>query len=235
MDFSRIRVLSFDCYGTLVDWASGIEAALLPWLQENEQDKSRDEILAAYVEAEAAVEEARQSASYPDILAETHAALGEHWGLTSRQDQAYAFAATVGTWPLFPDTVAALTALRKRYRLIILSNVDNASFRLTNNALGIEFDAILTAEDIGSYKPALANFRRLVQTVSDWGFRPIELLHVAQSIYHDIEPAHDIGLQTCWIDREDQLSELEDAGKPWPPCDIRFESMAEFAAAALGG
>ena len=137
-------------------------------------------------------------------------------------------------WPAFPDSGAALRYLKNHFKLVILSNIDRASFSGSNARLGVTFDAIYTAQDIGSYKPALRNFEYLITEVqSDLGVDPGEILHTAQSLFHDHEPARQMGLATAWIDRR---HDKDGWGATMPPSqqpdvDFHFNSMAALAQA----
>jgi 2-haloalkanoic acid dehalogenase type II len=142
-----------------------------------------------------------------------------------------AFGASVGAWPAFADSPDALVRLKRRFKLIILSNIDRASFARSNQRLGVEFDAILTAQDIGSYKPDPRNFEALLRTAGDLGVGHDGLLHVAQSLYHDHVPAKAAGLATVWIDR--RAGSAGTGATPAPTVDVRpdwvFPTLAAFA------
>ncbi len=201
----EIRVLSFDCYGTLIDWETGIWDAFQPAIMAaGRTDITRPDLLAAYADAESAIERERPDLAYDAVLAAVHERLCRHFGLTGIADEMHeAFADSIRCWPAFADTADALRALSRRFRLVILSNVHRAGIVASLQRLGVAFDAVLIAEDIGSYKPDLANFRVLLQTVRErFGAEPEALLHVAQSLYHDIEPALRLNLRCAWIDRQ---------------------------------
>ncbi len=236
MDFDGITTLSFDCYGTLIDWETGLLAALRPWLKKNRKTPSDDQVLEIYGELEYEAEEAEPGALYPKILGHVHKALGEHFAIPSSPAEQKAFGASVKDWPAFPDSAKALKYLKQHFRLIILSNVDKASFAKSEKQLGVRFDAVYTAQDIGSYKPDPENFRYLLSHLKeDFGTRPDQLLHVAQSLFHDHEPAKKMNLHTCWIDRR---AGRDGAGATVVlyghiDYDFRFESMAELAKAHM--
>jgi 2-haloacid dehalogenase len=232
---SEFDALSFDCYGTLIDWESGISAALAPWVAEHGVTLSAEQLLERYAVAEAAEEERAPTALYPHILAATMRSLAVGIGVTVDETDTARLAHSVPEWPAFSDAPQALATLATTYRLIILSNVDRESFAGSNARLGVRFDAIITAEDVGSYKPALGNFAALLETVDAMGIRRERLLHVAQSLFHDHVPAKVSGIPTVWIDRR--------AGRPgWGATpepkvavtpDWRFASMGDFAAACV--
>ncbi len=227
--------LSFDCYGTLIDWEAGIGAVLEPWARERGIDIGVTDLLERYAKAEAHQERQTPAARYPDILASAMRSLGVALGAEVSQADGEHLAGSVGDWPAFPDSQPALAALSARYKLVILSNVDRRSFAGSNARLGVRFDAIVTAQDVGSYKPSPRNFEALLATVRGLGVPEGRLLHVAQSLFHDHVPAKRLGLPTVWIDRRG-------AEKGWgatpPPSaavapDWTFPSMAAFAGACL--
>lgn len=236
---SEFSTLSFDCYGTLIDWESGIWEALQPLLDSNNAlSLSRSKVLAGFARSESHHESATPGLAYPDILTRVHRDLAEHLQLESDPKMDRAFGESVPRWPAFPDSAAALEELGGQYRLVILSNVDRAGFAASSNRLEASFDAVYTAEDIGSYKPDLRNFAYMLDHLStDFGVAARDVLHVAQSLYHDHVPARAFGLATTWIDRQ-RLSEGGDWGatslvERRPVTDYRFFSMAELADAAL--
>ena len=183
MRLSDFAVLSFDCYGTLIDWESGIVAALTPWLAAHGIKPERERILAAFSNAEAPQQQATPGMLYRDLLAEVHGAIAEQFGLARDPDAAVAFGASIADWPAFPDSAEALGYLKQRYQLVILSNVDRASFAHSNQKLGVEFDATYTAEDIGSYKPDPRNFDYMLARLAARGIAREQILHTAESLY----------------------------------------------------
>lgn len=208
MKFSDVRLLSFDCYGTLIDWEFGITEVVRRLAQPHGVHPTEQEVLSLFASHETHVQDANPTWTYPVILAETWRRMAESLGLPSRANQpeqcerdAHAFASSVPTWPAFPDSHQALIDLQSRCKLVILSNVDNASFAGSNARLGVTFDAILTAQDIGSYKPDVRNFHVLLERARAMGVGPEQHLHVAQSLFHDHVPAQSVGLKTVWINR----------------------------------
>jgi 2-haloacid dehalogenase len=194
-------VLSFDCYGTLIDWESGLYAAFVPLLTRAGVDLTRDAVLEAFARHESAQQAATPAMLYADLLAEVHGQLAEAWGVARSNDEDVRFGNAIGDWPAFPDTAEALQYLKQHYRLIILSNVDRRSFAASNLRLGVTFDAIYTAQDIGSYKPDWRNFTYLIDRVAEQGIARDRILHVAQSLFHDHVTANAVGLASAWIDR----------------------------------
>ncbi|MGH7040872.1 MAG: HAD-IA family hydrolase [Acetobacteraceae bacterium] len=234
MRTDAIQVLSFDCFGTLIDWESGIWAALAPLAARAGGGIGREAALTAFAQAETAVEAADPAPLYASVLAAVHAGLAHAWGVAADPAADRAFAAAIADWPAFSDTKAALRALAARYRLVILSNVDRAGFAVTLPKLGVAFDAVLTAEDIGSYKPDPRNFAALLACVAGLGVPPGGLLHVAQSLFHDHAPANRAGVASAWIDRR---AGADGGGwgatAPPPPgvrYDLRCTGLAELAA-----
>lgn len=233
---SSYQVFSFDCYGTLIDWESAI------WEQlehaATQAGLSRADALADYARLESEVEHESPVLPYSQLLSVVHSRLMHQWGGAISDAESKRFADSVGAWPPFPDSSRALKELGRHYKLVILSNVDHRSFSGSKRLLDVEFDAVYTAEDIGTYKPDPANFEYLVEHVAkDFGVGRDGLLHVAQSMFHDHVPAIAAGLSTAWIDRQ-RLSQGGDWGatavvdaRPSP--DYTFFSMAELAKAAL--
>ncbi len=223
-------VLTFDCYGTLIDWEAGIWDAFQPLVRENPQtDLTRDALIAAFNNFEAKQQAATPTMTYPIVRECVHRAIAEELALATSPMLDHAFGASVPSWPAFPDSVDALRFLSEHFGLVILSNVDRAGFSASNTLLSVEFDAIYTAEDIGSYKPNLSNFEYLIKHVeSDLGHGKSDILHTAQSIRHDHIPARSIGLDNAWIDRN-RLSETGTADLP--TTDHLFFSLIEMVAA----
>jgi 2-haloacid dehalogenase len=228
------EALSFDCYGTLIDWEAGIAAVLGPWARSRGLAIEDEALLTAYGAHEARAEAEHPRALYPDILARSMTALGQELDADVTAQDAQRLAASVPDWPAFGDSHAALTSLGRQFRLIILSNIDRASFAASNQRLAVTFDSVLTAEDIGSYKPSPRNFDALLAAASRLHVAEGKLLHVAQSLFHDHVPARTAGLPTVWINRRRDRPGW--GATPAPPAgltpDWEFPSMAAFAAAA---
>ncbi len=238
MKLTDFRVLTFDCYGTLIDWESGIWAALQPLLGQVAAPPPDDEVLSRFANFQGEQERQTPRMLYPDVLASAHRQLAGSLGV-SLPDAAHAsFGASVPDWPAFADSPAALHYLKQHYQLVVLSNVDRTSFAASQQRLGVTFDAVYTAQDIGSYKPDLANFHYLLSHLADRGVSPGDILHTAQSLFHDHGPAKQLGLASAWIDRRDGRPggvNLKAAGARY---DFRFPTMAALAAAhaaELGG
>ncbi len=230
LDLTAYDALSFDCYGTLIDWEAGIAAVLGPWARRNDPSITDEDVLVAYSENEAAVEAEAPATLYPDVLRTAFRRTGRDLGFEVTDADADALGASVPDWPAFPDSAEALARLKKHYKLIILSNVNREGFAGSNRRLQVEFDEILTAEDIGSYKPNPANFAALARRVDETGATG-RLLHVAQSLFHDHVPAKAVGLPSVWINR--RHAQPGWGATPDPRIDVQpdleFPSMAAFA------
>src|SRR6185295_18319059 len=187
--------------GTLIDWEAGIAAVLSPWAREQGLDLTDEELLLAYADNEPAVERETPSALYPEVLAMAFRRTADNLGCPVSDEWAHRLANSVPEWPAFPDSADALARLAKHYRLIILSNVHRAGFAGSNERLRGDFAAIITAEDVGAYKPAENHFRALDAALPGLGVERSQLLHVAQSLFHDHVPARREGLPSVWINR----------------------------------
>jgi 2-haloacid dehalogenase len=230
VNLSDFDALSFDCYGTLIDWETGIAAVLRPWADAHGVPMTDEQLLTAYSMHEARAEVQRPTDLYPQILARAMRGLGTQLGMPVSDAEAESLAVSVPDWPAFPDSAEALERLSRRYHLIILSNVDRASFAGSNKRLGVTFTSVLTAEDIGSYKPSPRNFAALACEVERLGVAKGKLLHVAQSLFHDHVPAKAAGLPTVWINR--RYDRPGWGATPQPLADVTadwtFTSMAGF-------
>lgn len=228
MDFTAYRAVSFDCYGTLIDWEAGIAAVLAPWAEGRWSD---EELLPAYADHEATVEREQPAALYPEVLAESFRRLGAQLGRPVDEEWAQRLATSVPDWPAFPDSPGALARLARHYRLIILSNVHRAGFAGSNQRLRGDFAAIITAEDVGGYKPGDRHFRALDETLPGLGVKREELLHAAQSLFHDHVPAKREGLPSVWINRRHDRPGWGATPEPdqaWS-YQAEFPSMGAFA------
>jgi putative hydrolase of the HAD superfamily len=233
MELTDFAALSFDCYGTLIDWDTGISAILLPWARRQGLDLNQRELLVAHAAAEGRAQREHPGDLYPEILARSFRGLGAAFGVTVTDAEAGSLGASIPDWPAFEDSPRALAALARRYKLILLSNVDRASFAASNKHLNGDFSAILTAQDIGSYKPDPANFEALIATLPSLGVAQGQLLHVAQSLYHDHVPAKQAGLPSVWINRHHDRPGW--GAVPAPPVPVQpdweFPSLEAFAEA----
>jgi 2-haloacid dehalogenase len=233
MRLTDYKALTFDCYGTLIDWESGMVAGLKPLTSKVSRTLTRNEILEAHAFHESSQQKQTPTRLYSQILAVVYKRLAEQWGVSVTIDECEAYGRSVRDWPAFPDSPGALQYLKKFYKLIILSNVDNRTFSFSNERLGVEFDAIYSAEDIGAYKPADANFDYMLSHVGDLGLQKSDLLHTAESMFHDHAPANKYGLANCWIHRRYEQEGFGATMNPgdMPKYDFHFTSMAELAKA----
>ncbi|MFO0991918.1 MAG: haloacid dehalogenase type II [Hyphomicrobiales bacterium] len=233
MKLTQFKALTFDCYGTLIDWESGMVAALKPLTAKVKQSLTRDQILEAHARHESSQQHETPAKRYSELLAVVYKRLAEEWGVPQSWDECLAYGNSIKDWPAFPDSAEALAYLKKHYKLVILSNVDNASFAHSNKKLGVTFDAVYTAEDIGSYKPAARNFDYMLDKLKTLGLEKKDILHTAESLFHDHRPANDQGLHNCWIFRRFDKEGFGATMNPgvMPTYDFRFTSMAELAAA----
>ncbi|WP_433555446.1 haloacid dehalogenase type II [Pseudonocardia xinjiangensis] len=231
--FDCYDALSFDCYGTLIDWEAGIAAILGPWARRFDPASSDERVLTAYADEEARIVRERPTTLYPDVLADAFRATGAKLGYPVTDAEAERLGSSVPEWPAFPDSHDALVSLADRFELIILSNVDNASFEGSRRRLDVDFDHIITAQDVGTYKPAPRNFDVLTRYAHSRGLR---LLHVAQSLFHDHVPAKRAGLPGVWINRRHDRpgwGATPEPGESVAP-EWEYPSMAAFAQLASG-
>jgi 2-haloacid dehalogenase len=231
LDLTAYKALSFDCYGTLIDWEAGIAAVLAPWAREQGLDLTDEQLLLAYADLEAAVERETPTAFYPEVLAGSFVRTGDKLGRPVSDEWAQRLGSSVPDWPAFPDSADALARLATHYQLIILSNVHREGFAGSNQRLHGDFAAVITAEDVGAYKPAENHFRALDTTLPQLGVDRSELLHVAQSLFHDHVPARREGLPSVWINRRHDRAGWGATPEPseaWS-YDLELPSMGDFA------
>lgn len=229
--FDEYDALSFDCYGTLIDWEGGIGAVLSRWAATLGLGLPEEELLVAYSGHEADVAAEYPTLAYCEVLQAAMRRTSRALGRPATDTEVQALGRSVPDWPAFSDSAEALSRLKKRYKLIILSNVHGEGFAGSNRRLGVEFDAILTAEDIGSYKPNPANFAALRAALPQAGVEESGLLHVAQSLFHDHIPAARAGLPAVWINRRHDRpgwGATPDPGRPIEP-RLQYPSLAAFA------
>ena len=226
------RVLTFDCYGTLIDWETGIWDALQPVIAANHRsDITRQPALRAFARHESRQEAETPHEVYPEILRRVHRSLAAELNLDTDDHLDTAFGASVPMWPAFPDSADALRSLAERFRLVILSNVDREGFAASNRRLGVDFDAVYTAEEIGSYKPNPANFAYMLSRLeTDLSLRDSDVLHTAQSLFHDHVPASRLGLGTAWIDRQ----RLSQGGGWGATAEVEARPITDFTFFTLG-
>lgn len=200
LNFENFDVLTFDCYGTLIDWESGIWDALQPALTSHQIAIPRDKALELFAELESEAERGAYQ-EYKMVLRVVLQGFGTRLGFTPTPSELQRFSESVKHWPAFADSTRAWRALKKKYKLAIISNIDDDLFAFSAQRLGVQFDWVITAQQAQSYKPSLHNFRLALGII---GVPKQKILHVAQSLYHDIVPAKALGLSTVWINRRYQ-------------------------------
>ncbi len=233
MKLTDFKALAFDCYGTLIDWESGIIAGLKPLTDRASQDLSRDQILEAHAFHESTQQRWTPGCRYQDLLAIVYKRLAEEWGIEVGVEECVAYGRSIKDWPAFADSAEALRYLKQHYKLVILSNVDNESFADSNAKLEVAFDAVYTAQDVGAYKPSDKNFEYMLTHLERRGIAASDVLHTAESLFHDHVPAARHGLASCWIyRRHDQqgFGATRDPGKR-PDVAFQFNSMSDLVEA----
>lgn len=197
LDFNRFKVLTFDCYGTMIDWEAGIFSALRPILTAHGKKIADSALLELYSELEAEAEQG-EFLHYRDVLQSVVRGFGERLGFTPTDAEVRSLHESLPNWQPFSDTVAALRKLKSRYQLAVLSNVDDDLFASTAPKLGVAFDLVITAQQAGCYKPCVRMFTLAEDRI---GVGRGQWLHVGQSIYHDVIPAKALGIATVWVNR----------------------------------
>jgi 2-haloacid dehalogenase len=229
LDLARFEVLSFDCYGTLIDWESGIFSALRPILSTHGKSLDDAALLALYGELEA---EAQRPPfrNYCEVLRTVVQGFGKHLGFKPSAREIDSLPESVAGWEPFSDTVEALKKLKSRYRLAIISNIDNDLFAMSSPKLGVAFDHVITAQQARDYKPSLANFKLAEQRM---GTPRERWLHVAQSVYHDVVPAQSLGLATVWVNRPSPRTGVGAVKAATAKADLEVPSLGAFAELAV--
>ena len=229
LNFSQFDVMTFDCYGTMIDWEAGITAAATAIAAGHDILSSPERILALYGELEPAIEHGAYK-SYRTVLERVMRAMAERLGFAATDAECAAFAESVKRWPPFPDSPAALAALHARFKLGVISNVDDDLFVESEKLLGVKFDWVVTAAQVRSYKPSLNNFNRAHERI---GVPRERILHVAQSRFHDIAPAKALGMTCVWVNRRQGRSGGAAPDVDAVP-DLEVPSLAALAALAVG-
>ncbi len=228
LDYGRFNALTFDCYGTLIDWEAGILAAMRPVLARRDVAPSDDELLEVYAGFEAAAE-AGPYLTYREILGRCLHQVAARYGIEPDEAEVAAFSDSVGDWPAFPDSSAALALLGTRFRLGVITNCDDDLFARSAARLRTTFDWVVTARSVGSYKPDARNFEIALERI---GLPRERILHVAQSLFHDHVTAKRLGLATVWIDRRHDRPGFGATPPADATPDATYPDMASFAAAA---
>ena len=229
LDFHRFQALTFDCYGTMIDWEKGIFSALRPILEAHGKTIDDFALLKLYSELELKAEQG-EFRKYREVLQSVVAGFGEQLGFKPSEEEIRSLPGSLPQWPPFPDTVAALKRLQTRYKLAVISNIDDDLFAGSEPKLQAQFDHVITAEQARSYKPSLNNFRLALKQL---GLAPDHVLHVGQSLYHDVTPAKSLGIATVWVNRPSPRPGAGAArtadGKP----DLEVSDLATLADIAL--
>ena len=231
IDFGRLDALTFDCYGTLIDWERGLLSTLWPVLDRRGVRTPNDALLEAFARFESELE-AGEYQRYRKVLAGSFRGICATFGIEPLDEEVEAFAASVGDWPAFEDSAGALARLSERFRLGVITNCDDDLFAASNARLGVAFDWVVTAEQVHSYKPSARNFEVALERI---GAPPERVLHVAQSLYHDHVPARRLGLRTAWIDRRRGRAGSGATPTASASPDVVEPDLRTFADLALGG
>jgi len=229
MDFSRFKVITFDCYGTLIDWETGIFGALRPVLAKHGKQLSDSELLQLYSELEADAESGAFM-NYRNVLKQVMRSFGQQLGFQPTEQEIRLLPDSLAHWPAFTDSAAALRRLKSKYRLAIMSNVDDDLFAYTRTKLGVEFDALITAQQAQAYKPSLKMFELARKRI---GADCCEWLHVGQSLYHDVAPAQSLEIATVWVNRPSPRPGAGAAKTADVQPDLEVKNMAELAELAV--
>jgi 2-haloacid dehalogenase len=228
LDFGVFDAMTFDCYGTLVDWESGILAALRPVFERHGTQPPDDDLLEAFGRAESEIE-AGPYRRYREVLGEVLRAIARGHGFEPTDEEAATFGGSVVDWPPFPDSTQALGALKSRFRLGVITNCDDDLFAASARRLGVDFDWVVTAQQVGSYKPSHRNFEVALERI---GLPRDRILHVAQSLFHDHVPAQELGLRTVWVDRRHGRTGSGATKSATAEPDLVVPDMAALAALA---
>jgi 2-haloacid dehalogenase len=227
LDFSRFEILTFDCYGTLINWEDGILRCVHRILAGHGKDADDATILQLYGDFEAAAEQGKYR-RYREVLQSVVRQFGEQLGFVPTDQEVRSLPESLPSWKPWPDTVSALGELKRRFRLAIVSNVDDDLFAGTRPQLGVEFDQIITAQQAGAYKPSLKVFELALSRI---GVPAHRVLHVGQSLYHDVLPAQSLGLATVWVNRPSARNGVGAVKAAQGHPDLQVSSVAELAAA----
>jgi 2-haloacid dehalogenase len=230
LDFARFQVLTFDCYGTLIDWETGIFSALRPILAAHGKTIADPALLELYGELEAEAE-GGPFHSYREVLRSVVRGLGNCLRFTPTEEEVNRLPESLAHWQAFGDTVPALRQLQRRYSLGVLSNVDDDLFRSTAPKLGLTFDHVITAQQARAYKPSLAIFQLAAERI---GVAPEQWLHIGQSVYHDVTPAQALGLATVWLNRPSRRAGVGAVKAASAQADLEVSTLSGLADLAVG-
>jgi len=230
LDFNRFEVLTFDCYGTLINWEEGILACLHRILITHRKKTDDATLLQLYGDFEASAEQGAYR-PYREVLESVVREFGAHLGFVPSKEEVRSLPESLPNWRPWPDTVGALRELSQRFRLAIVSNIDDDLFAATRPRLEVEFDQVITAQQAGAYKPSLKVFELALSRV---GVPAHRVLHVGQSLYHDVIPAQSLGLAAVWVNRPSARAGVGAVKSAEARPDLQVSSLAELAAACRG-
>jgi 2-haloacid dehalogenase len=231
LDFSRFEAMTFDCYGTLIDWEDGILGCLRPLLAKHGNSVDDATILQRFGEFEAKAEQG-QYHTYREVLESVVRSFGEDFGFAPTHNDVRSLPDSLKNWKPWPDTIDALQELSQRFTLCIISNVDDDLFAATQPKLEVRFDHVITAQQARAYKPSLKIFELALSRV---GVPAHRILHVGQSIYHDVIPAQSLGLATVWVNRPSARAGVGAVKAAKGNPDLQVSTLAELAEAAMVG
>jgi 2-haloacid dehalogenase len=210
MDFNKFKLISFDCYGTLIDWKKSLQDIMTPFIIRHKLDLSGDQLFDLFFKADQKTT-SNDYMPYHDVLVTIMDEMGKELNINLKQAERTCLVDRFGDWTAFPDTSDALQELQKKYKLAIISNVDDELFDMTKRCLGVRFDFIITAKQVGSYKPSKNNF---IKALEKFELPSEDVLHVAQSIYHDIIPTNELGWENVWVNRYNEPERTDPAEFP---------------------
>jgi 2-haloacid dehalogenase len=225
LNFSQFSVLTFDCYGTMIDWESGIFSALRPILSAHKKEVSDTALLELYAELELEAEQ-REYQNYRDVLQSVVMGFGKRLGFNPTDAEVRSLPDSIANWQPFPDTVAALRKFGSRYKLAVISNIDDDLFALSTPKLQVKFDEVITAQQASCYKPCERIFEIARKRI---GVEPAKWLHVGQSVYHDVIPAKSLGITTVWVKRPSPRAGAGATKAATAKPDVEVSSLAALA------
>jgi 2-haloacid dehalogenase len=231
LKLSNFDAITFDVYGTLIDWEPSIIAFLRRWADQNSVSSSEEDLIMAFDRARAEIQKERPAHLYPEVLRRCFNRISAEFGVPLDQDQRDAFAATPHQCPAYADSHTGLTVLQARAKIGALSNIDNASLRSSCRNLDFRFDVVVTAERVGAYKPDWSHFHTGIADLAALGIPRERVLHVGQSLRADIAPANKLGLKCAWINRPGRLLGLSGEGAAEAKPDLVVSSLEELVAA----
>lgn len=231
LNLSSFSALTFDMYGTLIDWEPHILGFLQAWARRNAIQATDDELLEQFDRARAHYQQLRPALLYPDVLRASYAYICTHWRAPIDPGEQAAFADSVSTWEPFPDAAEGLSYLKQFYSIGALSNIDERSLAHSIAKLGITLDLVVTAERVGAYKPSLAHFVTAISELGGMGVGHTRLLHIGQSLRADIRPCNKLGIKTVWLNRDRRSLGLHGHGATLAVPDLTFATLEELVTA----